>query len=141
MNELSTNTEYKEWLQELKLKIKSRQIKAALSVNSELIKLYWEIGAMIVEKQRESKWGSGFVKQLSADLKKEFPKVNGFSETNLKYCRRFYLFYNQTDKKFQQLVGKLKEKSQQAVDQIPWGHNILIFTKSQTIEEALFYVI
>ena len=153
MNELFTNTEYKKWLNELKAKIKTSQIKAALSVNVELIHLYWEIGKMIVEKQEKTKWGSGFIKQLSADLKNEFPSMSGFSETNLKYCKRFYLFYNQLDKNFQQPVGKfqtdtkfhqlggkLKEKSQQLVAQIPWGHNILILTKCKNIKEALFYV-
>ena len=156
MNELSTNTEYKNWLQELKLKIRSSQIKAALSVNSELIKLYWEIGAMIVEKQKESKWGSGFVKQLSADLKKEFPKVSGFSRANLYFMKQFYLFYNQGDiivdqvgrqlKNSQneisrQVVGKLDATDNlQYLTQIPWKHNVVIIQKSQTIEEALFYI-
>ena len=75
MNKLFANQEYKKWLNKLKSKIKSSQIKAALSINAELIKLYWEIGAMIVDKQKQSQWGSGFIAQIAQDLRKEFPDI------------------------------------------------------------------
>ncbi len=107
MNKLLDNTEYKTWLQTLKTKIRSSQIKAALSVNAELIKLYWEIGTVISRKQKESKWGSGFIRQLSIDLKKEFPGMKGFSEYNLRMCIRFYLFYSQIDEICKQTVPEL----------------------------------
>lgn len=69
MNESILNSDYKNWLTELKSTIKQSQIKAALSVNTELIKLYWNMGQQIVEKQQNSSWGSGFIDQLSKDLK------------------------------------------------------------------------
>lgn len=126
-----SDSEYKKLLSDLKEKVRSSQLKAAVKVNYELLDLYWNLGKEIVEKQKEYSWGDSFLKLLSQDLKKEFPDMKGFSTTNLKYIRRFYLFY---------------EKGQQPVDQlqiifsIPWGHHILLMTKCQDIEESLFYV-
>lgn len=119
------DAEYRDWLIALKQRIRSVQIRAALSVNSQMIQFYWELGKMISEK--ESIWGSKFLERLSIDLRTDFPNLNGFSVSNLKYCKRFYIFY-------QNSIG------QQPVDQIPWGHNILIFTKSNSIQEAQFYL-
>ena len=67
--------EYKFWLQELKLQIKRTQIKSAMTVNSQLIMLYWDLGRQITEKQEHAKWGTGFLDQLSKDLKAEFPDL------------------------------------------------------------------
>lgn len=154
-----TDSTYKQWLIELKGKIRSVQIKAAIAVNSALIQFYWELGKMISEKQ--TVWGSKFLENLSKDLQEEFPEMKGLSERNLKYCRMFYQFYNlislrqpvsnfgqqpvaqlqdtdkQGDKSIQQPVEQFV---QQPVAQIPWGHNILIFTKSKNIQEAQFYI-
>ena len=93
MNDIIKHSEYRDWLRDLKQQIKSGQIKAALSVNSHLIMLYWDMGRQIVEKQEKAKWGSGFIEQLSKDLREEFPEMTGFSKDNLIYMRRFYLFY------------------------------------------------
>lgn len=92
---IKTDITYKEWVAELKLHIRQSQIKAAVKVNTELIRMYWNLGKDIVEKQSESKWGKGFFKELSQDLKDEFPDMEGFSVTNLKYMKRMYLFYSQ----------------------------------------------
>ena len=157
--------EYKEFLNEIKSKVRNSQIKAALSVNAELLGLYWDMGKMIAGKQNKAKWGDGVVSQLSRDLMIEFPEMKGFSPTNLKYIRRWFLFYSQPISIGQQLVDQLNKsaKSQQAVDQIkktskpqkkdpkeiiahlvrliPWGHHIQIMTKSKNAEEALFYIV
>lgn len=82
---------YKDWFIGLKSKIRSAQLKAAVTVNTELITLYWDFGKMIAEKQ--TAWGTGFLDQLSKDLKEEFPMMQGFSFRNLKYCRQFFQFY------------------------------------------------
>ena len=159
------DTEYKEWLFELKSKIRSSQIKAAVAVNAALINFYWELGKMIAEKQETAAWGNKLIEKLALDLKEEFPTMNGFSSTNLKYCRSFYKFYKNAI--VQQLVAELKNTSatigqqavaqlqnentpisQQAVDQlnaelltrIPWGHHIYIFTKSENVVQAQFYI-
>lgn len=120
--------DYLIWLQELKRKIQSSQIKASLSVNQELINLYWQIGKAIADKQETQKWGSSVVEKLSKDLKKEFPNMTGFSRSNLFSMRQFYLFYKYSDEFVQQLVR-----------QIPWGHIRLIFSKIKNIKEAVFY--
>ncbi len=92
--DIINQSDYKKWILSLKNTIKQRQIKATVATNNELILLYWDLGKQIVDKQRNAKWGSGFINQLSKDLKKEFPKISGFSVTNLNYCRRFFLFYS-----------------------------------------------
>lgn len=120
------NFEYKNWLTELKSKIRSVQIKAAVAVNSALIEFYWELGKLISEKQTQ--WGTQFLENLSIDLKSEFPEMHGFSTRNLKYIKQFYQFYSNVQ------IG------QQLVAQIPWGHNILIFSKSKSLDEATFYI-
>ena len=135
MNELIKNEDYKNWLVDLKTKIKTRQIKAALSVNTELIMLYWEIGKMISEKQQLASWGSKIIEQVAKDLKHEFPDLTGFSASNLKYSKRFFEFYaNQIS---QQLVDQFLNEY---LAKIPWGHNILILTKSENSNQALFYI-
>ena len=159
------NKEYKNWLQELKQRIRSSQIKAAVKVNTELIGLYWSLGQEIINKEKESNWGSGFLNTLSDDLKAAFPEIKGFSLTNLKYIRLWVNFYlpligqqavdqlkneivqqpvAQRTKTVQQAVGQI---SQQPVDQmpalfatIPWGHHLQIITKCKNLDEALFYI-
>ena len=130
-----SDPEYKTWLTDLKAKIRSVQLKAAIAVNSALIEFYWELGKMIEEKH--TGYGNQFLEVLSKDLKSEFPEMSGMSVRNLKYTRQFYLFY-----KSQIRQQPVAEFSQQPVDQlmnhpitqIPWGHNILIFS-NQTISK------
>jgi len=100
--------EYKKWLTGLKSRIRQSQIKAAIKVNTELLLLYWDLGHDIVARQMETTWGSGFFEQLSKDLRNEFPDMQGFSSTNLKYCKRFYLFYTQDNPNRQQLVDEFQ---------------------------------
>ena len=139
---LIQNKTYYSWLKELKHKVRLVQIKAAVKVNSELLQFYWELGQDIVDKQKNAKWGDGFLKQLSIDLSSEFPDMKGFSLSNLKYIKQWYLFYSQEIGKSQQAVGQ-KPIAKQAVSQlvqIPWGHNIAIISKCKNLDEALFYI-
>ena len=117
MNEIFDNADYKIWLNELKAKIQRSQIKAALSVNAELIALYWELGRQIGEKSKAAKWGDGFILRLADDLKSEFPEMGGFSRTNLNYCRKFFEFYTQTD--ISGLIISPEVIGEQLVRQIP----------------------
>lgn len=129
-------TDYKQWLKEVKQQIRTSQLKAAVRVNRALIQLYWNLGKDIAERQLEIAWGAGFFDKLSHDLKDEFPDMQGFSPTNLKYCKRFYLFYNQHAVIRHQLGDELEE----GLFSIPWRHHIEIITKCRSIDEALFYV-
>ncbi len=123
------NSEYINWIKELKHKIQSAQLKASLSVNKELLLLYWEIGKSISKKISQSNCGTSVVEKISIDLKKEFPNQKGFSRSNLFSMKQWFEFYNSSNiEKIQQLVG-----------QIPWGHNLAIISKSKSIEEATFY--
>ncbi|WP_455592460.1 PDDEXK nuclease domain-containing protein [Bacteroides sp.] len=142
---ITTDTEYKEWISELKLRIRQSQIKAAVKVNTELLHLYWELGKDIVELKAEARWGTNIMSQISSDLKKEFSDMGGFSETNLRYIKRFYLFYhlNQPQvgaKSNNPIRHQVGDESYKNIFSIPWGHQKLIITKARSIDEALFYV-
>jgi predicted nuclease of restriction endonuclease-like (RecB) superfamily len=149
---LAKDKDYSAWLKELKTKVRLVQIKAAVKVNSELLRFYWELGQDIIDKQKNAKWGDGFLKQLSNDLSAEFPDIKGFSLTNLKYIKQWTIFYSQEIKKSQQAVGKNSSQvlrhedepiGQQLVaqlTQIPWGHNIVIISKCKNTNEAFFYI-
>ncbi len=126
---LSNNKDYISWFKEIKNKIFQLQIKAAVSVNTQLLGFYWDLGKEILEKQALKNWGDAVIDLLSKDLQGEFPEMKGFSRRNLFYIKSWHLFYTGSSEKVQQLVA-----------QIPWGHNILIITKLNDLNEALFYV-
>lgn len=130
--------EYARLLRELKERFRKSQIKAAVKVNYELLEYYWEMGHDISRLHAVAKWGSSFFDCLSLDLKAEFPGQNGFSATNIKYTKRWYEFYNQNDAIRQQVVDELRMPSDFGL--VPWGHHVLIFTKSKSVEEAMFYI-
>jgi len=136
----SADREYKSWVKGLKQKIRSAQIKAALSVNTEMLNFYWELGADIVEKQKTAKWGDGFLSKLSDDLMDEFPGMKGFSLRNIKYIRQWVLFYSTRNSIGQQAVAQIVQQVVAQLSGIPWGHNITIISKCKNVDEALFYV-
>ena len=126
-NNAIISKEYKVFFQDIKKKILSSQIKAAIAVNRELITLYWEIGSKVYKKQKNEGWGYKTIEKLAKDLKSTFPNMKGFSFRNMKYMVHFAKSY--PDFKIRQ----------QLVAQIPWGHNILLLQKLQTIEDRLWY--
>lgn len=149
---IKSDSNYKKLLLELKEKVRSSQLKAAIKVNYELLDLYWILGEDIVKNQEQHSWGDAFIKSLAKDLQKEFPDMKGFSETNIKYIRRWYLFYmkglqgvaeienNDSNSKGLQPVAQFDERVINHVKQIPWGHNQRIINKCKTIDEAIYYV-
>ena len=86
-------SDYPTFLTELKTRIRQAQLKAALSVNKELILLYWKIGKDILANQEKLGWGAKVIDQLSQDLRTEFPEIKGFSVRNLKYMQAFAAAY------------------------------------------------
>jgi len=165
--DLMKDPEFKQWLTDLKARIRQSQIKAMIKVNDEMLRLYWDLGRDIVVRQMDAVWGSGFFKNLSKELKAEFPDMQGFSERNLYDIKRFYLFYSKDNKIMHQVGAKLEDEnlhqlgaemqiSNNKVDtifhqvgdkfnvhpifQIPWRHHVEIFSKCKSISEALFYI-
>ncbi len=146
--------DYMSFLDELKERIRAAQVKAVLSVSRELINLYWDIGKRIIEKQEETGWGKGVVKQLSADIGHEFPDVRGFSASNIWRMRAFYLAYSRDEKKLAQAVReneKTEEVAQavreldctvmpEVVASVPWGHNVVLVEKVKDVSKRLWYV-
>ncbi len=151
MTEVFSNKVYRDWIAEIKDRVQSSQVKAAVAVNQELLELYWFLGEQILEKQSTAKWGEGFLKQMSEDLLSEFPDLKGFSHRNLKSIRQWYTFWtrpteigkqavSQIGKKGKQLVSQSKTDIKTLITQVPWGHNILLVRKFDDANDALFYV-
>lgn len=150
------NKEYLQWIHELKQKIYSAQLKAGLSVNEEMILLYWDIGKSIIEKQSFFPWGAKVVEMVAKDLKRELPDTRGFSRSNLFAMRQFYSFYKDSLIVHQAggLISKDKESSEKIIvpqaggqlpqesilTKIPWRHHVAILNKCKSIEEAQFYM-
>jgi predicted nuclease of restriction endonuclease-like (RecB) superfamily len=113
---------------EIKKRIYSAQYEALKAVNRELVGLYWDIGRLIVERQNSEGWGKSVVEKLSADLRREFPDVGGFSVQNLWYMRQFYSEYHDN------------ERLQPMVGEIAWAHNLVIMSKCKDPLEREFYI-
>lgn len=107
------DTDYVQWLSDLKQRYRQSQAKAAVHVNHGMLEFYWSLGRDIVALKAESKWGSDFFNQLSVDLKQTFPQQKGFSVTNLKYIKRWYLFYYEQIIIRQQPADEFKETIRQ----------------------------
>ncbi|NGX48015.1 MAG: hypothetical protein K1000chlam3_01402 [Chlamydiae bacterium] len=123
---------YSKFIAQLKEKIRTSQLKAAVSVNREMILLYWEIGKEITHKQKQEGWGTKTLEKVALDLQNEFPGVEGFSRSNLFRMKAFYSSY----KKVAQPVRQLEDLP---IFSIPWGHNIVIFQQVKTEKERLWY--
>ena len=152
---------YGDLLIKIKQQVRTAQAKAALSVNTSLIQLYWNLGKMIADNQVLFEGRNNYVAQLEKDLRAEFPDMKGFSRANLFFIRKFYQFYS--DSSVQQLV-RLNEDTAEidpvqqpvavsngdsvqqpvrlksALFLVPWGHHVLIIHKIKEIPEALFYL-
>lgn len=119
---------YVELLEQLKTRIRSARLQAILAVNRDLIQLYWEIGRTILERQEREGWGAKVIERLAADLRHEFPDMRGLSRANLFYMRAFAEAYQ--DEQF----------VQQAAGQLPWYHNVVIFTRLKDPELREWYI-
>ena len=156
---MTADKEYIEWLANVKARFRQSQIKASIRVNTAMLEFYWSIGRDLVTLRAERRWGAGIVKQFALDMRQAFPNETGFSDTNIKYMKRWYSFYFERVTKSHQLKG---EKGQQLADQIevagkgqqladqlempevfgkvPWFHHVQIFCHCTTLDEALFYI-
>lgn len=124
---VSTSQNYQKLLTNLKQQIQTAQIRAALSVNRELVLLYWGIGKEILSRQKQEGWGTRVIERLAKDLHSEFPDMRGFSSRNLKYMRAF--------------ADAWPENAivQQLAAQLPWFHNCSLLDRVKTRAERLWY--
>ena len=166
-HDIHIDTDYANWIAEVKHRYRSAQVKAAVKVNAEKLLFNWQLGRDLVQKKAEERWGAGVVEQVSLDLKREFPDAEGFSTSNLWYMKKWYVFYtNQVPlEKLQRVIGELQPavnqkyiKLQRPVVEldetikdegedfplpfslVPWGQHIEIITRCKKLEEALFYI-
>lgn len=146
--DLILSDEYKKWVESISLRYRQCQIKAAVSVNRELISFYWSLGRDIVLREAEKRYGSEFYSSLSNDLRKALPEIKGFASSNLRYMAKFYSLYSKESfpqvvgdfnkSIFPQLVGDLNKDDLFAV---PWGHHRLIIDRCKDdSERAVFFI-
>jgi len=163
-HDVTLDSEYAEWIAEVKHRYRSAQIKTSFKVNAEKLLWNWQMGRDLVQKKAEERWGAGIVEQVSLDLRREFPFSSNFSARNLWYMKQWYLFYTENMEKLKQLVSEIlppneyekkllqidddgAKKLKQPVSEfplpfvcVPWGHHVRIIQHSESVEEALFYV-
>lgn len=131
---------YGTFLEDLKARIRTVQVKAALSVNHELTALYWDIGKSIVERQHAEGWGQAVVERLAHDLQAAFPGTSGFSPQNIWRMRAFYLAWTEEIQNLSQPVREIDGINlPQPMAEIPWGHNTILLTKIKIPIERLWY--
>lgn len=146
-------TDYVAVLEDIRSRIRTAQVRAALSVNRELIRLYWEIGGLIVRRQRAEGWGKAVIERLAQDLRGAFPEMTCFTARNIWHARAFFLAYRDVPEFLKQPVSELERvQSKPAADQgatsgpppqpflgIPWGHNILLLQRLKNLDQRLWY--
>ncbi len=133
-------SDYADFLDSLKTRVRQAQTKAMFSVNRELIQLYWDIGREIVQRQEREGWGKGVVDRLASDLQAAFPGIGGFSPRNVWRMRTFYLAYTKEVENLPQAVAEMDGKNlPQAVAEIPWGHNAWLLEKVKDPIQRLWY--
>jgi len=120
--------DYAALLAAVKARVRAAQYDALRAVNKELVAMYWDIGRLILDRQRGASWGKSVVEKLAADLQAEFPGAKGFSVQNVWYMRQFYLAYH-ADQKLQPLVGE-----------ISWAKNLVIMSRCKDPLEREFYI-
>ena len=141
--------EYKEWVKDLALRYRNSQIKAAVKVNTEMLKFYWELGKDIVELHAEKRWGDKVMNRLSIDLREAMPGVSGLTQRNIYYCKQFYLLYSPALETLPQAGAKSSEEKlpqpvarfQSDIFSVPWGHHKILIDKCKdNLDKAAFYV-
>lgn len=154
-NQIVSNidSQYREWLSEVKSDYRRSQIKAAVKVNEELLRFYWRLGRGIAQLHFDAEWGSGFYEALSKDLKEAFPDSKGFAVSNLRYMRRYYELFPDFPIRPQvegeigdaanrpQVEGEITPRVGEQIFMIPWNHIKYILDKCGGNQaKALFYV-
>jgi predicted nuclease of restriction endonuclease-like (RecB) superfamily len=131
---------YAELLEDLKGRVRTAQMRAAIAVNREMIGLYWDIGRLIVERQEREAWGKAVVDRLAGDIQKAFPGMGGFSASNVWRMRAFYLAYTKEVTILAHPVRELDGRTLPDVTAaLPWGHNVILVEKIKDPLQRLWY--
>jgi predicted nuclease of restriction endonuclease-like (RecB) superfamily len=136
--------DYANLLSEVKPRVRSAQIRAAMAASAELLALHWDIGRMILDRQKREGWGAKVIDRLAADLQAEFPDRQGFSPRNLKYMRAFAEAWP-CGVFVQPAVAQITKEApsivQPAIAQLPWKHHTILLNKLTTSEDRLWYAV
>lgn len=133
---------YATLLQQIKARVALAQKKAIYAANEEMLTMYWDIGKMLSESQKQIGWGNNALEQLSKDLKNDYPKVKGFSPRNCRCMIQFYKEYNQGLTIWQQPVAKLGISNLPLpVKQLSWSHNVILMQKVKDLKARYWYMI
>jgi len=131
---------YAKFLEDVKSRIRTAQVKAALSVNRELIQLYWSIGGDIVERQRAEGWGAAVIDRLAADIQRELAGLAGFSRANIYRMRAFYLAYPQDPAIVSQAARRADASAPpEPMVSLPWFHNVVLLESLKDACQRLWY--
>lgn len=142
--------EYQLWIRRLCKRYRQSQIKAAIKVNEEMLRFYWELGRDIVALRIEKRWGEKVISRLAVDLKDSMPDMSGLTQRNIYYCKQFFLLYHPIMTSLPQAGAKTTKgnmpqagaKLQEGIFCVPWGHHKILIDKcSENPEKAVFYVL
>jgi len=133
---------YTTLLKQVKARVALAQKKAIYAANEEMLTMYWDIGKLLSESQKQIGWGNNALEQLSNDLKNDYPKVKGFSPRNCRCMIQFYKEYNQELTIWQQPVAKLEVSNLiLPVKQLSWSHNVILMQKVKDLKARYWYMI
>lgn len=133
---------YAALLKQVKARVALAQKRAIYVANEEMLSMYWDIGKLLSESQRQIGWGNNALELLANDLKNDYPKVKGFSVRNCQVMIQFYSEYNQQLTNTQQPVAHLQAASIiLPVKQLSWSHNVLLMQKVKDLKARYWYMI
>lgn len=133
---------YATLLKQVKARVALAQKKAIYAANEEMLTMYWDIGKLLSESQKQIGWGNNALERLSKDLKNDYPKVKGFSPRNCRCMIQFYKEYNQELTIWQQPVAKLEVSNLiLPVKQLSWSHNVILMQKVKDLKARYWYMI
>lgn len=140
VNESETQTKAGDFallLSEVKQRIQLAQTKAVLAVNSELVRLYWDIGRIINARQKQEGWGSAVIPRLARELKNELPELKGFSERNIGRMIAFFRDYPDPSSILPQPVAEIASS---LLWSVPWAHHVILMEKVSDIPTRIWYM-
>ena len=137
---VEVDAQYREWISEVSKRFHQSQIKAAVKVNDEMLRFYWQLGKELHDRKDKFSYGQSFYKTISRDLRRELPDVKSFSETNLRYMQKFAELYSEVSN-LPQVGEDFRSEEIEPFFAIPWGHHKIIIDKCNgNPKKALFFV-